>query len=191
MRGPARSSTSLNALDHLAEASGPGGNAKVARSWVNARSTSSRRRALRDETPRACRPTTSRGPPPAARFVVGPLDNIGDAAINDAHGFAEQTLNMLRDWMGYNSIDNNGFAIKSRVHYSVGYENAFWDGSQMTYGDGATTFYPLSGAIDVVAHEIDHGFTSFHSNLTYSGMSGGMNESFSDIAARSPILHHR
>src|SRR6185369_8326792 len=62
------------------------------------------------------------------------------------------------------------------------YENAFWDGAEMVYGDGASYFFPLSGALDVVAHEIDHGFTQFHSDLAYVGMPGGLNESFSDIA---------
>jgi hypothetical protein len=114
--------------------------------------------------------------------VAGPLNDIGDAAINDAHGFAEVTLNMLRDWMGQNSIDDRGFSIRSRVHYGRQYENAFWDGVQMTYGDGRSTFHPLSGDIDVVSHEINHGYTEFHSSLIYSGMSGGMNESFSDVA---------
>ena len=50
--------------------------------------------------------------------VVGPLDPIGDAPINDAHGFAEETLNMMQEWYGHNSIDDNGFVIRSRVHYS-------------------------------------------------------------------------
>jgi pseudolysin/vibriolysin len=89
---------------------------------------------------------------------------------------------MLQEWYGHNSINDAGFLIRSRVHYSNNYENAFWDGAQMTYGDGATTFYPLSGDPDVPGHEINHGFTTFHSNLTYSGQSGGNNESFSDIA---------
>src|SRR5207253_1565941 len=83
---------------------------------------------------------------------------------------------------GYNSIDNQGFKILSRAHYSNNYENAFWDGQEMTYGDGGTTLYEMSGSLDVVAHEIDHGFTQFHANLNYQGQSGGMNESFSDIA---------
>src|SRR5262249_45307046 len=60
----------------------------------------------------------------------------------------------------------------------------------MTYGDGASFFYPLSGALDVVAHEIDHGFTSKHSNLTYYGQSGGMNESFSDIAGTAAKFYY-
>jgi Zn-dependent metalloprotease len=92
--------------------------------------------------------------------------------------------------MGRDSIDDHGFPIKSRVHYSNNYENAFWDGSQMTYGDGASRFYPLSGALDVCAHEIDHGFTSKHSNLTYAGQSGGLNEGFSDIAGKTAEAYY-
>jgi len=171
----------FNAIHTLSQASGPGGNAKVPRTWTDALDVEPSGAAFAMDTARLQTYDLAHGTG-AGTIVVGPLDNIGDAPINDAHGFAEQTLNMLQDWMGYNSIDEQGFVIKSRVHYSTNYENAFWDGTQMTYGDGATTFYPLSGDIDVVAHEIDHGFTTFHSNLTYSGMSGGMNESFSDIA---------
>lgn len=61
-------------------------------------------------------------------------------------------------------------------------ENAYWDGEQMTFGDGGSTLYPLT-SLGVAAHEVSHGFTEQHSNLTYTGQSGGMNESFSDMAA--------
>ncbi len=71
-----------------------------------------------------------------------------------------------------------------RVHYSRNYENAFWDGSQMTFGDGATTFYPLV-SLDVAAHEVSHGFTEQNSGLVYSGQSGGINEAFSDMAGEA------
>ena len=121
-------------------------------------------------------------------IVVGPLNPIGDAPINDAHGFAEVTLNMLTDWQGFNSIDNAGFIIKSRVHHDFFFENAFWDGTQMTYGDGFSTFFALSGDVDVVAHEINHGFTTFHSDLIYEKESGGMNESFSDIFFGNAVM---
>lgn len=89
---------------------------------------------------------------------------------------------MLSEWMGYNSINDNGFRIRSRVHYGPLFENAFWDGTQVSYGDGGGWFFPMSGAADVVGHEIAHGFTEFHSNLIHSNQSGGMNESFSDIS---------
>src|SRR5262249_44289582 len=78
------------------------------------------------------------------------------------------------------------------VHYSNSYANAFWDGTQMTYGDGdGSNFYEMSGSLDVVAHEIDHGFTEKHANLTYSGQSGGMNESFSDIAGTAAKFYYK
>jgi vibriolysin len=118
--------------------------------------------------------------------VVGALTGgFNDTVINDAHGYAEVTLNFLKDWFGRNSINDNGFPIISRVHYSRQYENAFWDGQQMTYGDGKTLFYPLTGGVDVIAHEIDHGYTQFHSRLAYSGQPGGLNEGFSDIAGKA------
>ncbi|MCB0394593.1 MAG: M4 family metallopeptidase, partial [Bdellovibrionales bacterium] len=69
-------------------------------------------------------------------------------------------------------------------HYGDSYENAFWNGSSMTFGDGATRFYPLV-SLDVVSHEVSHGFTEQNSGLVYSGQSGGMNEAFSDIAAEA------
>jgi hypothetical protein len=71
-----------------------------------------------------------------------------------------------------------------RVHYSTNYENAFWDGSSMTFGDGANTFYPLV-SLDVSSHEVSHGFTEQNSNLTYSSRSGGINEAYSDMAGEA------
>jgi vibriolysin len=172
----------FNGIHTLSQASGPGGNAKVPRTWnaeldVEPSGTQFMMDTARLRTTNMRNGTTGQG-----TIVTGPLSPIGDAAINDAHGYSEAVFNMLVDWQGENSINEAGFKLISRVHYSSNYENAFWDGTQMTYGDGATTFYPLSGSSDVAGHEINHGFTSFHSNLTYSGQSGGMNESFSDIA---------
>ena len=172
----------FNAIHTLEQASGPGGNPKVARSWVAQLDVEPSAGGFAMNTARLVTGNMNGGTSGSGTIVEGPLDAIGDAPINDAHGFAEVTLNMLQDWYGHNSIDDAGFVIRSRVHYAVNYENAFWDGSQMTYGDGASTFYPLSGDVDVVAHEINHGFTSFHSDLIYSSQSGGLNESFSDIA---------
>jgi Zn-dependent metalloprotease/subtilisin-like proprotein convertase family protein len=170
----------FNALDTLEQASGPGGNPKVPRTWTDALDVEPSGGQYIMETARLVTVDMQNGTSGGV-VVTGPLDPIGDAPINDAHGFAEQTVNVMQEWYGHNSIDDNGFVIRSRVHYSSNYENAFWDGEQMTYGDGASFFYPLSGDVDVVAHEIAHGYTTFHSNLTYSGQSGGMNESFSDI----------
>ena len=87
---------------------------------------------------------------------------------------------------GRNSYDNAGAKIKSYVHFDdtpsdgVGYENAYWNGSVMIYGDGATRFRPLT-ALDVCGHEIGHAVCQSTANLTYSGESGAMNEGLSDI----------
>jgi len=164
------------------QASGPGGNAKKSRTWSAQLDVEPMDGQFAMQTDRLVTYDMAGGTALPAMPVRGPLDPISDAAIDDAHGYAEVTLNMMRDWFGHDSIDDSGFVIVSRVHYDMGFENAFWDGTQMTYGDGADKFYPLSGSVDVVAHEINHGFTSFHSDLAYEGMSGGLNESFSDIA---------
>ncbi len=165
------------------QASGPGGNSKKARSWSGQLDVEYAGSGVFEmATDRLETYDLAHGYTMPATPVRGPLDPISDAPIDDAHGYAEVTLDMMRNWYGHDSIDDDGFLIISRVHYGVAYENAFWNGYMMTYGDGADLFYPLSGALDVVSHEINHGFTSFHSDLTYAGMSGGLNESFSDIA---------
>lgn len=109
-----------------------------------------------------------------------------DQYATDAHWGAEKTYDFYKTKFNRNSIDNNGLALKSYVHYSTNYFNAFWDGSRMTYGDGNSSdnYKPLT-AIDVTGHEITHGLTSYTANLNYSGESGAMNEGFSDIFGTS------
>ena len=181
----------FNAIHTLSQASGPGGNAKTPRTWTSQLDVEASGSSFVEDTARIKTVTLKNATSGSGTVVSGSLASIGDAAENDAHGFAEVTVNMLSEWMGYNSIDGKGFKILSRVHYGSKYENAFWDGTQMNYGDGASLFYPLSGSVDVVAHEIDHGFTSNHSNLTYSGQSGGMNEAFSDIAGTIAEFYYK
>ncbi|MCI4569432.1 M4 family metallopeptidase [Lysobacter sp. CFH 32150] len=101
--------------------------------------------------------------------------------LNDAHYFGAVVFNMYQAYMSAPPLT---FQLSMRVHYSNNYENAFWDGSSMTFGDGATTFYPLV-SLDVSAHEVSHGYTEQQSNLTYSGQSGGINEAYSDIAGEA------
>lgn len=100
----------------------------------------------------------------------------------DAHYGLQTTWDYFKIVHGRNGIDGAGKKTYSRVHYGSGYENAFWSSSCfcMTYGDGKTTFYPLV-SLDVAAHEMSHGVMSKEANLTYSGESGGLNESSSDI----------
>ena len=107
--------------------------------------------------------------------------NGGYSPINDAFSFGKVITSMYPAYTGYNALS---FQLIMRVHYSSNYENAFWNGSNMSFGDGASTFYPLVNA-DVSGHEVSHGFTEQHSNLTYSGQSGGINESFSDMGGEA------
>ena len=104
-----------------------------------------------------------------------------DEYATDAHWGAEMTYDYY--WLEHNrnSIDDNGFALLSYVHYDNNYANAFWDGQRMTYGDGnGTTWNPLT-AIDITGHEVTHGLTTFSAGLIYNAESGALNESFSDI----------
>lgn len=107
--------------------------------------------------------------------------NGGYSPINDAFQFGGVITSMYPAYTGYNALN---FQLVMRVHYKTNYENAFWDGSTMSFGDGASTFYPLVSS-DVAGHEVSHGFTEQHSNLTYSGQSGGMNEAFSDMGGEA------
>ena len=101
--------------------------------------------------------------------------------LNDAHYFGKVVFDTYQAYLGLSPLT---FQLTLRVHYSSNYENAFWDGRALTFGDGRTTFYPLV-SLDVVAHEASHGFTEQQSGLIYSGQSGGINESFSDIAGEA------
>jgi Zn-dependent metalloprotease len=100
----------------------------------------------------------------------------------DAHYGLANTWAFYGTTFGRNGIDGAGRKTYQRVHYSRNYENANWSDSCfcMTYGDGASFFYPLV-SLDIAGHEMSHGVTATEANLTYSGESGGLNESTSDI----------
>jgi len=98
----------------------------------------------------------------------------------DAQYGAEKTFAYYNSVLGRAGIWDNGTGARSRVHYGNGYVNAFWDGSQMTYGDGSGNTHPLT-SIDVAAHEMSHGVTENTAALAYTGDAGGLNEANSDI----------
>ncbi len=111
-----------------------------------------------------------------------------DVAVNEAYDGAGATYNLYWEVYQRNSIDNAGMIIDSTVHYQVGYENAFWDGQQMVYGDGDEDLPPnqrlfnrFTIAIDVIGHELTHGVTQYTGKLVYSNQPGALNESFSDV----------
>ncbi len=111
-----------------------------------------------------------------------------DNGALDAHWGAEMTYDYWSAVHGRNSYDNAGAKIKSYVHYNLvaaGYpdnNNAFWNGSVMTYGDGSGTGgFDILTALDVAGHEIGHAVCTYTANLAYQKESGAMNEAFSDI----------
>ncbi len=103
-----------------------------------------------------------------------------DQAARDAHWGAEKTYDYYLADHGINSIDNAGYKLLSYVHYSNNYNNAFWDGTRMTYGDGNGTTFTILTALDVCGHEITHGLVSNTANLG-NGEAGALNEGFADI----------
>lgn len=107
-----------------------------------------------------------------------------DAAVNEAYDGAGATFEFFRDAYGRNSIDGRGLELVSSVHYGVRYENAFWNGVQMVYGDGGGQLFndgAFTRALDVIAHELTHGVTQYSAALEYSLQPGALNESFSDV----------
>jgi len=111
-----------------------------------------------------------------------------DVAINEAYDGSGVTYDLFKDVYQRNSIDANGMRLDSTVHYRTGYDNAFWDGEQMVYGDGDEDqpvsdrlFNRFTIALDVIGHELTHGVTQFEAKLTYSLQPGALNESMSDV----------
>lgn len=117
-------------------------------------------------------------------YSVDPDNNFNatsQRADVDAHYYAGVVYDYFKNTHNRNSFDNRGATIRSTVHYSRNYNNAFWNGAQMVYGDGdGTTFRALSGALDVVAHELTHAVTERTAGLEYQYQSGALNESISD-----------
>ncbi|MGB0893038.1 MAG: M4 family metallopeptidase [Parashewanella sp.] len=113
--------------------------------------------------------------------------NGGYGEVNDAQYFGGVIFDMYKDWFNAAPLT---IQLVMRVHYLWGFDNAMWNGKNMTFGDGQMLFYPLV-ALDVTAHEISHGFTEQNSGLVYKGQSGGMNEAFSDMAGEAAKYYMR
>jgi Zn-dependent metalloprotease len=107
-----------------------------------------------------------------------------DVAVNEAYDGAGATFEFYRDVYKRDSIDGKGLDLVSSVHYGSRYDNAFWDGAQMVYGDGGGQLFnegAFTHALDVIGHELTHGVTQYTAGLEYSKQSGALNESFSDV----------
>jgi Zn-dependent metalloprotease len=105
-----------------------------------------------------------------------------DVAVNEAYDGLGFTHKLFATQFGWNSIDGRGMALVGMVHYGQQYDNAFWDGNQMVFGDGdGKLFTRFTKSIDVIGHELTHGVTERIAGLRYSGQSGALNESVSDV----------
>jgi Zn-dependent metalloprotease len=117
---------------------------------------------------------------PDSSFGDGTTKSRESAAVDAQYG-TNETWDYYKLVHGRNGIFGTGAGSFNRTHYGKNYANAFWDGTKMTYGDGDGTNYGPLTSLDVAGHEMSHGVTEHSANLTYSGESGGLNESTSDI----------
>jgi Zn-dependent metalloprotease len=105
-----------------------------------------------------------------------------DADVSFAYDFAGFVRTFFAEVLERDSIDNSGLKLILNVHYGNKYNNAFWDGDEMTFGDGdGVIFSGFARSLDVVAHELAHGVTQFTAALIYKNQSGALNEHFSDV----------
>ena len=108
----------------------------------------------------------------------------GDLAVDEASTGIAATLAMFSDEFALESHDGAGSPVSITVHYGRDYNNAFWDGTQLVFGDGdGKTFDRFTKPVDVLAHEFGHGVIQHTADLTYSGQSGALNESVADVFA--------
>ncbi len=102
-----------------------------------------------------------------------------DNGALDAHWAGMKTYDYWQDVHGRNSFDGNGALMKTYVHFDSNYDNAYWNGSVFTFGDGSS--FDILTSLDVFGHEFGHAVCSYTADLTYSSESGALNEAFSDI----------
>jgi Zn-dependent metalloprotease len=183
-------------LDHLAESSDP----DVRRLAVEAIARSATLRATR--TTLAQMPAMTAIPSVAgtkdrrvydmrhqgSSFLPGRLvrkegdPKSSDPAVNEAYDYAGATYDFYNTLFNRNSLDDHGMALVSSVHLGNRYNNAFWNGEQMAYGDGdGVIFIRFTKSLDVVGHELTHGVVTHTSNLDYRNESGALNEHFADV----------
>jgi Zn-dependent metalloprotease len=107
---------------------------------------------------------------------------VKDSAVNEVYDGAGDTDALYREEYGRNSVDDRGMEIIQTVHFGKSYQNAFWNGDQMVYGDGdGQVFGSFTGDLDIIGHELTHGVTQHEAALVYQFQSGALNEHFSDV----------
>jgi Zn-dependent metalloprotease len=115
---------------------------------------------------------------------------VADEAVTDAYESAGKVRDYFAQLLNRDSIDNARMDLILNVHFGTDYMNAFWDGDEMTFGDGdGQIFVGFARSLDVVAHELAHGVTQFTANLVYRNQSGALNEHFSDAFGTAISQH--
>ncbi|GAB3579511.1 M4 family metallopeptidase [Calidifontibacter terrae] len=105
-----------------------------------------------------------------------------DDSVNEAYDGLGDTWSLLFDVFGRNSLDGRGLELVASVHYDKDFDNAYWDGEQMVFGDGDGVYFSsFTDSVDVIGHELTHGLTQYTAGLVYIGQSGALNESVSDV----------
>lgn len=105
-----------------------------------------------------------------------------DVDVTDAYDHSGIVRSFFSEVLNRSSIDNKQLDLVLNVHFGTNFNNAFWDGDEMTFGDGdGVIFSGFARSLDVVAHELAHGVTQFTSGLVYQDESGALNEHFSDV----------
>ena len=118
---------------------------------------------------------------PGALVRTAGQAEVADVSVDEAATGVTETLALYTDY-GRSSYDGAGATVVVSVHYEKDYDNAFWDGTQLVFGDGdGTIFGRFTKPIDVIGHELSHALTERTANLTYQGQSGALNESMSDV----------
>ena len=109
---------------------------------------------------------------------------VGDDAVDEAATGITGALALFSEVYGRSSYDGRGAPVSLTVHYQQGYDNAFWDGTQLVFGDGdGRVFGRFTRPVDVLGHELTHAVTEHTAGLQYAGQSGALNESVSDVFA--------
>jgi len=126
--------------------------------------------------------TANSGSSTPGTLLISEGGSSSDSVAQTAHSNSGATYDYYYNTFRRDSFNNSGATITTTVHYGSSYNNAFWNGQQMVYGDGdGNVFSPLGNSLDVVAHELTHAVTQYTADLVYSYESGALNESYSDV----------
>ena len=113
---------------------------------------------------------------------------VGDLAVDEAYAWTQQVWDLYEQQFDRRSFDGVGSTVTVTVHYGQNYDNAFWDGEQLVFGDGdGEIFERFTKPADVLAHEFSHGVVQYTSAFSYSDQPGALNESIADVFASMSI----